>query len=161
MYREQFKSLLAALPSDPRERLADLLALIGRGSGDPEIEKLNLAVYELEAYAGREVTYRESLQQYSEMLHTAVTDCIKAGIAEGTFYEQDPDATARLLLLRLDGAMLQEYAVGTPAIQDVLKAFETYVLPSLYVDEVPDIAKRMNEIDVDALAAQAMERENE
>lgn len=161
MFRERFELLIRALPDEPGERLADLLALIGRGSGHPEVERLNLAVYELEAYGGREATYQESLREHSEMLHTEVSECIEVGIAEGTFYDRDPEATARLLLVGLDGAMLQEYSIGTTAVRDVLTAFETYVLPALYTGDVPDIAARMDELDIEALAAEAMEEYDE
>jgi AcrR family transcriptional regulator len=161
MFREQFELLIGALPDEPGDRLAELLALIVRGSGHPEVERLNLAVYELEAYAGREATYQESLREYSKMLHTEVSECIEVGISDGTFYDRDPEATARLLLVGLDGAMLQEYSIGTTAVKDVLTAFETYVLPALYIGDVPDIAARMEELDIEALAAETMEEYDE
>lgn len=155
-YREKFAGLLGTLTDlPPDERLATFFAVMAGYADEPSIRALNLAVYELQAYAGRNDAYQEPLADYGRTARGFVTDCIVEGIEDGVFESVDPDETARLLLCALDGAMLSQFSTGGDDIERVaFDAIPEYVLSDLYVGSVPDLRSLADEVDLETLAGQ-------
>lgn len=152
-YRREFEGLLEGLAElPPEDRLATFFATMAGYADEPSIRALNLAVYELQAYAARNDAYQEPLIAYGETVEGFVVDCIQEGIETGVFQAVDPEPTAALLLSALDGAMLSQFTTGGDEIEQVaFEALPEYVLGDLYADPVPDLRAIAAEVDLEAM----------
>ncbi|MFB6228425.1 MAG: TetR/AcrR family transcriptional regulator [Halobacteriales archaeon] len=140
-YREQVSAFLTDIEDEPPgARLVTLLEALGSSANRPRARRLYLGVLELQAYAGRHEAYRETLEAYNETLFAFTVATIEDGITSGAFADCDPAPTARLLLVSVRGALVEECTVGIDVVEQVVSdALLEHVLADLYVDEPPEI----------------------
>lgn len=159
-HADQFAGLLETIAHhDPGERLARFLALMAGNADVPAVRSLNLAMYELQATAHRDDALRAAFGEYHEMLVGFLADTIEEGVADGTFADDDPRRTAKLLLSAVDGAFLQQYTLAVDTVGEV--AFDglvEYVLADLYEGSVPPLEDFADELDAEELSSRVAEQ---
>lgn len=109
-------------------RLQALLDHVLSGSLDDERYALVSALTELRAQAPHDEAYREHFTRSDRFFHDRIATIIRDGIDQGVFHDVDPDQTAELLLMTINGAMIERVTTANEtAIPAVRNELDEYV----------------------------------
>ena len=100
-----------------------------------EDERLNRALFELQAQAPSNPDYREQLRRTKAELVDRLAAVVADGVATGEFRDVDPETTARFVVSAVDGARSFAVAHDDPADPEAVReALHDYVASALVAD---------------------------
>lgn len=103
---------------------------------DDEQHAFQVALFELRAQAPHHEEYREQFARTDRLLHETLTAYIEAGIEQGTFRAVDAEATARLLVVVIQGAMVGRVTTPDASIDVLRQAIDLYLNDYLTAERV-------------------------
>ena len=136
---DRFESDVALDDGDRAD--AQLQALLDHALADPiddDRYAMTSAITELRAQAPHDETYREHFTRSDRFFHNRITGIIERGIDQGVFHEVDPDRTAEMLLVAINGAMTERVTTTKEATtRSVRKELDAYIRVRLLVGDSP------------------------
>jgi AcrR family transcriptional regulator len=117
---------------------AHLQALLDRvlsPSLDDERYAMISAIAELRGQAPHDGPYRQQFTRSDRFLRDRIAEIIERGIDQGVFREVDPERTAGMLLVTINGAMTERVTTTNETTQAVREELEEYVRLRLLADE--------------------------
>jgi AcrR family transcriptional regulator len=120
----------------PPERLASLFDEC-LSCDDTDYPAFHTAMLEVKAQAPYEDAYRERLAAVDDVLVARVREIVADGVADGSFRDVDPDATAELVVDVLAGAHTRNVAIGR-SLDETRALLDGYVDAQLLVDGAAD-----------------------
>jgi len=136
---DRFESDVALDDGDRAD--AQLQALLDHALADPiddDRYAMTSAITELRAQAPHDETYREHFTRSDRFFHNRITGIIERGIDQGVFHEVDPDRTAEMLLVAINGAMTERVTTTKEATtRSVREELDAYIRVRLLVGDSP------------------------
>ena len=136
---DRFESDVALDDGDRAD--AQLQALLDHALADPiddDRYAMTSAITELRAQAPHDETYREHFTRSDRFFHDRITGIIERGIDQGVFREVDPDRTAEMLLVAINGAMTERVTTTKEATtRSVREELDAYIRVRLLVGDNP------------------------
>jgi AcrR family transcriptional regulator len=136
---DRFESDVALDDGDRAD--AQLQALLDHALADPiddDRYAMTSAITELRAQAPHDETYREHFTRSDRFFHDRITGIIERGIDQGVFREVDPDRTAEMLLVAINGAMTERVTTTKEATtRSVREELDAYIRVRLLVGDSP------------------------
>jgi AcrR family transcriptional regulator len=136
---DRFESDVALNDGDRAD--AQLQALLDHALADPiddDRYAMTSAITELRAQAPHDETYREHFTRSDRFFHDRITGIIERGIDQGVFREVDPDRTAEMLLVAINGAMTERVTTTKEATtRSVREELDAYIRVRLLVGDSP------------------------
>ncbi|MFB6196618.1 MAG: TetR/AcrR family transcriptional regulator [Haloplanus sp.] len=122
----QAEELTQSDHEDPEARLRAACDHLFVSPGD-ERAGLHVAVMELLSHAPYNETLRDPLRELEEATLSALADIVADGVADGTFRDVDPEATAAFLLAAADGSTGFHVALELDVGEDLRRGWSAYV----------------------------------
>jgi AcrR family transcriptional regulator len=123
---------VGTVEGDPRAALRHLLDRIGYGPRDRDPDAYYRALYAIRSRAPFDDEIRARLTRNYRHLVEQCASIIEVGIDAGDFRAVDPDATARFLVVAVDGARNTELSLDTDRTREaVFDLLEDLVFPAL------------------------------
>jgi AcrR family transcriptional regulator len=95
---------------------------------DDERYAMISAITELRGQAPHDETYREQFTRSDRLLHDRIAEIVRRGIDQGVFRDVDPDRTAEMLLVTINGAMTERVTTTNEAtVRAVRHELDEYV----------------------------------
>ena len=136
---DRFESDVALDDGDRAD--AQLQALLDHALADQiddDRYAMTSAITELRAQAPHDETYREHFTRSDRFFHDRITGIIERGIDQGVFHEVDPDRTAEMLLVAINGAMTERVTTTKEATtRSVREELDAYIRVRLLVGDSP------------------------
>jgi AcrR family transcriptional regulator len=136
---DRFESDVALDDGDRAD--AQLQALLDHALADPiddDRYAMTSAITELRAQAPHDETYREHFTRSDRFFHDRITGIIERGIDQGVFRNVDPDRTAEMLLVAINGAMTERVTTTKEATtRSVREELDAYIRVRLLVGDNP------------------------
>lgn len=127
------------IPPQQEGRYDEHIEEVARGTFESDDIEENIdftkALVELRAQAVHDEEFQEYFARTDHFLRKYLTHTIRSGIEQGVFRDVDPQETAALFMIMINGSMVQR-ATGTDEIlEDAGNAFERYVQEHLLETE--------------------------
>jgi AcrR family transcriptional regulator len=136
---DRFESDVALDDGDRAD--AQLQALLDHALADPiddDRYAMTSAITELRAQAPHDETYREHFTRSDRFFHDRIARIVERGIDQGVFREVDPDRTAEMLLVAINGAMTERVTTTKEATtRSVREELDAYIRVRLLVGDSP------------------------
>ena len=106
------------ISESPDEQLHAFVDTLLPESPDEDQREFHVALLELRSRALSKDAYREQFTRADRLIHDTLSDILTAGVEAGIYQDVDVGRTAELLILTINGAMLQQATTNDDTIEE-------------------------------------------